>query len=107
MTLLTCPARGVEGRCCPLAERGYCRDGRCDRTSSAGTGNESFAVEHRRRDPPAEPVEDQQHRGAAEGDDERGVDHVERDERRHHDRREVREYAELLSDADLAGPCGD
>src|SRR6266545_5931685 len=76
-------------------------------TSSPGPGNEPFAVEGRRRDPPAESVEDQQRRSEAEGKAERGVDPVERDERRHQGRRETRERAELLCDAYVARSGGD
>src|SRR5213078_625985 len=77
------------------------------RTSSPGTDDESFAVEGRRGDPPAESVAEQQRHREAEGKAERGVDHVERDERRHHGRREAREYAELLRDPEVVGSGGD
>jgi hypothetical protein len=38
-----------------------------DRGSSAGAGDEAFPVEGRRRHPPADCIEDQQHRRTAEG----------------------------------------
>src|SRR6266702_8590649 len=77
------------------------------RTSSPGPRHEPLAVEHRGHDPPAESAEYQQRRRTAEGKAERGVDHVVRDKRRHRDRRETREHAELLCDADVARPGGD
>ena len=55
----------------------------------------------------AESVEDQKRCRDDEGQAERRVDHVERDEVRHRDGREARERAELLSDAYVAGSRGD
>src|SRR5436309_16000073 len=56
------------------------REGRGPVSDHWSTGYEPFAAEHHRHDPPAESVEEQQRRGEADGEGERRVDHVERDE---------------------------
>jgi len=56
------------------------REGWGPASDHGSTGYEPFAIEHHRRDPPAESVEEQQRRGEADGEDERRVDHAERDE---------------------------
>jgi hypothetical protein len=71
------------------------REGRGPASDHRSTGYEPFAAEHHRHDPPAESVEEQQRRSEADGEGERRVDHVERDERRHRDRQETRQCAEL------------
>src|SRR5215207_195223 len=90
----------------PLSTRetvaGDAPDLRATSRGSPGAGDEAFAVEHRRHDPPAEAVEHQQQYGEADGQTESGMDDVVRDERRHRDRRETREHAELLRDPDIA-----
>src|SRR4051794_25389535 len=52
-------------------------------------------------DAPAQSVADQQRRPEGERKAERGVNHVERDERGHGDRREARQQAELLCRSDV------
>ena len=57
------------GACCwPSSDGFHLRAGDAgDCILSAGAGDEAFAVERRRGDPPAESVEDQENRSSAEG----------------------------------------
>lgn len=76
---------GASGCGCPVEEQ--LRGG--GRLESPGPRDQPFAVEHPRRDPPAESVEHQQQHRQADGKTERGLDHVERDEDGHKDWREA------------------
>ncbi len=91
------PASALCGACCYLLQTALCLadlmagEGRGARTSSPGTGNEPFAVERRRHESPADPVEEQECRRSDQGGNERRLDDVQRDKHRQSDRRKARQ----------------
>ncbi|MBV9537191.1 MAG: hypothetical protein JO321_17470 [Solirubrobacterales bacterium] len=71
---------------------------------SFGADDQPLAVEHGGCEPPATPVENQQHNAERDSEAKARGDDVERDQRRHSHRGQTREHAQLLRHADLARP---